>query len=368
MGFVQFVLQCSHINFHVHTALEFVSQLDEAAFFLSSTGFAGPYCETTALLVEETKFKVSKRSLRVRKIVMLALVLALMLTSFGVIVLLQQKGVYACSTIFVQFGDDMVPALGTFSGLYDMQSAKVTVFSQYLSYSERSSSRAIFGYCQDIQAWTFRWYDIAEQAQIGASGSYDPACNWTVRSSPTETFDLTETGSLVWYVRDRYGTLREAELDPFYLACYECNNDGSDCNGRGTCTKGVCHCDKGWSGLSCEFEEACQSLFVDTVSSSIGFGRTQKFSDSYELLVVNQTQVNSYHRPVYFHETNSGTNFDALFFTGRRWAVTNMDQLFDYRPEGGHTQEALANYFNNSFHGAWSNYSVGESYVVFMFD
>ena len=105
----------------------------------------------------------------------------------------------------------------------------------------------MFAYCSDLEAWTFQWLEGEGVTMEDA----DP-CDWTARSTKTDTFDLTETASGTWYIQDEYQ--RVVVLDPFYLQCVDCqeSGDGDECSGRGACDEAVCLCEDGWYGLKCE--------------------------------------------------------------------------------------------------------------------
>ena len=147
---------------------------------------------------------------------------------------------------------------------------------------------------------------------------------------------------------------------------------GSDdeCNGRGTCSDGACDCEEGYFGLRCEFLEPCLSMAMDARTD--GFLGTRPWSDSFELLQVAAAMdeeddysestalvpLEVYHRPVYLNEYEEG-KFDLIFFTGRRWVVTNSDSLFDARSmDDGSPKVSLAEYFQEQFHAHWSNFSI----------
>ena len=254
------------------TAMGFVSELDEVVFFLAMQGFVGVQCEEAAEIVTGTSYYVPKKKLRATKMVLLSCLFSAMVAGWSVVVQNQVNGKYLCSTIFVQIGDDLLPALGTFSGLYDLQSPTDNGFgSQYMSYVDRRSGKATFGYCEDSGAWTLQWNESNETTS-------DP-CNWVAMSSPTTSYDITTTASDKWYAMQ---SSRTVVLDPFLLECYDCGSDDAGCNGRGVCSNAICDCIDGVYGLRCEFSEPCQSLVLDARTE--GFIGTRHFSTTYERL------------------------------------------------------------------------------------
>lgn len=355
-------------------------------------GFFGVTCEADAETVKSITYKVHKKLHRRREIVLLVVMFVALVSGWSVAVFKQNQGHYQCSTVLVQMGDDIQPALGTFSGLYDLQEPERAgvLRSQYMVYVERRSGKASFVYCHDLQAWTFTWHEDGD----------DPCDSWVAMSSQTLSYDITDTSSLTWYARDQHS--RVVVLDPFFLDCYDCDNGGKDseCTGRGSCSNAVCDCDDGSFGLRCEFEEPCPFLAMDARTS--GFLGTRPWSGSYELLQVittttgivpgvndsvladpNQTVTNAtsanntvakgsfvsgmagvvqvYHRPVYIHEYQEGL-FDLIFFTGRRWVVTYSDFLHLENSSVTHNisnpKLQLARYFEEDFHAHWSSFSI----------
>ncbi|CAB9526338.1 peptidase C11, clostripain [Seminavis robusta] len=347
------------------TAIGFVSSLDDIFFFLSAQGFIGKNCKIDASKVTTTEYQLEKKRGRAAKIILLLSILTGLLVGLGVVVSNQNNGVYLCKTIFVQLGDDFVASMGVFSGLYDIQPAPYSPLKERrVEYVERRSQFigthvAKFSYCDEIGAWTFRW----ESSTNDESESCEKG--WDARSSPTDTFDITDTAYITWYVRDDTG--RQVLLNPFYLTCFDCKED-SDCGGQGKCgEKAVCSCDSGRQGLRCE-HEPCTKLTVDLRSQE--FLSTRAWATTFETVQVSADQyVESYNLPIYVKEYPSGV-YDIILFTGRRWALTFSEAL----PLGGRISDedlhamnpervpmgnsSIANFFKYFFHGHAANYSV----------
>lgn len=278
-----------------------------------------------------------------------------------IIVAFQLSGKYVCDTIMVQMGDDFVPALGTFNGLYDLESPGnyVPLKERRVKYVERRSSeistsgRGLFEYCGELQSWTFRWESTGDDKS-------DP-CDWVARSSETKTYDITETVGEPWLVRD---SPREVVLEPFRLFCFDCENEGQensdDCGGNGSCSNAVCECEEGWYGLRCEFASPCNALAIDARTEE--FASTRDWSSNYQTLELESgSLVESYSRPVFIHEYNSG-EYDVVMFTGRRWALTSSeflprngrisdDELLSISEEHEGLGSEIGNFFHYIFHG-----------------
>lgn len=200
----------------------------------------------------------------------------------------QLRGKYLCNTIMVNMGDEFVPALGAFNGLYDINpSGNFVPFQERrVDYIERRSTemmvsvgRGIFGYCNDIQAWTFRWEIIDENGN-----SQSDACDWVAKSSETNTFDILETTLEPWTVRDE--SLREVILEKILLACYDCEDGGEeggdeDCGGNGSCSNAVCKCDESFYGVRCEFSSPCKRLALDARYDE--FASTRDWSSNFQV-------------------------------------------------------------------------------------
>lgn len=170
----------------------------------------------------------------------------------------------------------------------------------------------------------------------------------------TLTFDLTETEAAAWYVQDSYG--RRIVLQPLYLHCYDCEGIPSDCigHGQGSCGDAICTCEDGYFGMRCEFPVPCQSLSLD-------YRFVQHEAKPFEMLWDETGRlIEVYERPVYVHEWLPG-QFDAVFFTGRRWALTHDDLLPEIEEElkdKNNSKAILATYFRAGFHAQFSNFSL----------
>jgi hypothetical protein len=317
---------------------------------LSNKGFMGNSCKREATRITNTSYPIKEQHGKAWKAIMLITILCTMLAGWIVVFQKQASGFFLCGTIQVQFGDDLVPALGTFSGLYDLRTKPYSfASSDRVEYVQRrsvevGSASALFAYCHSIGAWTFHW------ETPGNEGSSDP-CDWVARSEEIDTFDLTDTSNLVWYVRD--ANMREVELVPFHLVCFECSKE-VDCGGRGVCYDGVCSCEQPWWGYRCEFQ-ACSDVSVDFLTES--FATTRDWAEDYSILKDSSgVEVLAYDRPVYAYEYGPN-DFDMIVFTGRRWALASVPTFL---MEDRHNLESedLVYYFRNQFHAHSTNLSV----------
>ena len=343
-----------------------MSQLDEAAFFLSRQGFAGRKCLEYATFIQETHYAVHKRMVQATKGIMMVFILAVMLVAWGFTRHNQISGAYLCETVLVQFGDDLRPELGTFTGLYDLnRPSGSTLRSQHVQYVERLSGHVRFAFCESHSYWTVQWKDSPAD-----SFPSSPCDEWYVRSSQTTSFDITQAAIDVWFVRDEFQ--RELILEPFFLHCYECGNTLSaktlkQCNGRGTCSDAVCSCDKGWSGFRCEFPAPCPSLDFDA-RTSMDFGThtfdlRKELDNGLQILLsdVSGKPIWAYSRPIYIGHLLTGHHM-VIFFSGRRWVATHtgllaINQTHLILGEEAGREEILA-FFSNNFHAHWSSFAA----------
>ncbi|CAB9518202.1 expressed unknown protein [Seminavis robusta] len=356
-------------------ALNFMADIDDVAFYLAKSGFVGDRLQVAAYRV--ANFRVRKRYdpgrgfLRAWKTRIFFMIIAVLLTGWVTIVIFRFEGRYVCNTIMVNMGDDFVPSLGPFNGMYDLAFSGRGM-ERRAEYVERRSmeidtpGRGILGYCYEIKAWTFR----IESNDNNHKGN---PCNWIARSSETETYDITETATSQWFVHD--DTFREVVVEPFSLFCFDCAKEGEsdDCGGKGTCRNAVCDCENGWYGLRCEFVSPCPWITMDARTDK--FASTRDWASNYQSIDLgNGSLVEAYHRPVYIHEYSRGGEYDVVMFTGGRWALTSSKFL----PHGGRIsdhqlpvgQESagsdIGNFFKHVYHG-YRGYS-GNYSVAFLSD
>ncbi|CAB9525078.1 unknown protein [Seminavis robusta] len=359
-------------------ALEFMAYIDDAAFSLAKSGFVGNRLQMAAN--EVASFRVRKRAAsdqgflqRSWKAGVFFLILSGLFAAWITIVAYRMAGKYMCNTIIVNMGDDFVPSLGAFNGMYDLDSSANSGLEWRAVYVERRSveigtpGRGIFDYCEDIKAWTFR-IDSKDK-----SGKGDP-CDWIARSSETDGYDITEAVGSAWFVRDE--TNREVVLEPFSLFCFDCSNEDAegsdDCGGKGTCSNAVCDCEDGWYGLRCEFVRPCPWINLDARTDK--FASTRDWASSYQSIELGKgSLVEAYHRPVYIHEYSDG-EYDVVMFTGGRWALTSSvflplaGRIPSNALSDGHDDVGsdIGNYFKHAFHG-YKGFSTNLS-VAFLSD
>jgi len=334
------------------TALGFVSHLDELVFFLAKMSILGRRCKDAVWTVVRTTFPSGSDgsgsttnqkcySKTFVKNLILGSIIIVMFSGWLVISLRQSTGYYLCDTIIAQFGDDYLPAMGTFSGMYRMRPSNNALSTdRHVDYymelpasgtngADDNALFAKFSYCKDMEAWTFT---------INAD---DDAClDWWAKSSPGEAFDIFETLDAPWYVRGK--DQRLVVLEPLSLTCYDCR-DEDGCHGHGTCvavsdgsSDHVCQCEEPWFGLRCDFVAPCESVSINAKTEP--FVGNMAFATEFQILrKENGDMFQVYYRPVYVHKEEDEYWTDVIFFTGRRWALTSVT--------GNVTEMKLPNFF-----------------------
>ena len=128
----------------------------------------------------------------------------------------QEKGVYLNTIIYVQFGDDFNSALGTFSGVYEAEIPRpLRLFSgRRLDYISADRS-ARFSYCPSLRYWAFLYGDDRNDDSLKECGNETMI---RARSSESYAFDITETASDRWFVKDE-GELQTGSFAAFFSEC-----------------------------------------------------------------------------------------------------------------------------------------------------
>jgi hypothetical protein len=325
------------------TAMEFVSQLDEVAFYFASQGYIGESVQLKAEKIINTVYFIKRKARGCLRSTLLLSILTALLAGWAVVMRKQQQGTYLCEVIHVQLSDEFIPSLGTFSGIYRRRDISQGLNLGRVEYEESLSKKVRFAYCEERSAWTLSSH---------ADGRSDPCDDWMVISQETATFDITAVSSSEWFVNPSKSEL--VQLQYFKMSCYDCNTleDFEDrCGGRGQCMNNLCECEEGYFGLLCEFEEPCESLELDERSGN--FRGTRDWSSHYDVLTDAQDElVQVYNRPVYVNEYSEG-KFDIILFTGRRWVLTYSLFL----ALAGDGKESLLLYLSD-FHAHFSEYKV----------
>eukprot|EP00559_Dactyliosolen_fragilissimus_P000063 CAMPEP_0184874166 /NCGR_PEP_ID=MMETSP0580-20130426/42242_1 /TAXON_ID=1118495 /ORGANISM="Dactyliosolen fragilissimus" /LENGTH=891 /DNA_ID=CAMNT_0027377145 /DNA_START=1139 /DNA_END=3811 /DNA_ORIENTATION=+ len=345
--------------------MEFISYLDDVVFLLCKWGYFGKYLKYDAVLVQSATFtRIKPNQIWARSLCRTLGLVSIWVSCIGwwvIIVLKQMKGGYLCPNIYVQFGDEILPDLGVFSGMYAIDYKKIIdnrvvyVEQRDLTLFEKAKP-ATFTFCTEEESWLFNYDDDSEHSPT------KDKCEWKAKSdsvdvSNSESYDIMLSNSH-WYARNKRDI--EIPLQHFSMKCIYCSSD-VDCGGaeRGICTKNhACHCNEGYFGNFCDLEVICKSVVVD---ENFGIFRGNRLlADKYAPMKDdNGAMIKAYGRPV-FSSSNQTTatddSEDMILYTGRRWILTSSDAISVDNFSGRNI--SLKKFISTYFHAYWSKYSA----------
>jgi len=336
------------------SAIYFVTELDDMVFGLASEGFLGRTLKKETKSLSRNTYFVSHECANSKSAnrVIIAYYIVLFVSFFvgwGIIYWEQWKGKYLCQQIFSQFGDDILPMLGTFTGLFYKHKEKFGGRASYRGTDVSDQEKGpLLAYCEKDTRWTLSLTEDGVEAK-----KWDP-CNWQAASSESESFDLLTTTSSPWVIKTP--TNRVAPLTHHFLMCYECSQEDDFCGDQGKCSKAgkkfdQCLCNNGYYGLRCEYSEPCQILHQDGFPKEGG----GQFASTYYRL----GGAKAYDRPIY---TSIGGNeslsdrTDFIVFNGERWIMSYKYLFPDLK--NFTDKEKLAQFFSSKFHGNFTKYTA----------
>jgi hypothetical protein len=310
-----------------------VCLLDNIVFRLSSSGFFGTINRSLSKLVEDTSFPVTKSTKTVPWIQIALLFFSFigMFCGLLLVVFLQASGAFLPSSIIVQFDDEVIPSLSTYSGEFILE-VKGTIFAEDRVVYRNVIGDGTIGYCSDLEAWTFG-HSRTNYCQ-----------NITALSQNPTTRDISLILGQSWYVRIGMDSDRVLPMEGLFSAT-ACSND-LDCGGseRGYCRDFRCFCSDGYFGMRCNYVEAdvCETIRVDEQTDAFK-GLRRKVSQEYSILRdSNGRLITVYFHPVYidaaYNYSNVQSNVDVIVYAGLRWVLSSVV------PHDG-----MNNYFNPSF-------------------
>jgi hypothetical protein len=181
------------------TAMEFVSQLDNVAFFMAGMGYFGFQNAEKSEEINETTYPRAtdeKKRREILHVLLLGVVFSGMLAGWGVIVYQQESNQFLCKRFFVYSSQPR----SVESGYYDL-SAPGGRAEERVHYI-RQKSLSGFKYCDHETVWTFyRAEDLCKNA--------------TAKSAETTTFDIETTLSDPWISNHL------VQLQPIRLFCVD---------------------------------------------------------------------------------------------------------------------------------------------------
>ena len=296
-------------------AVEFISSLDDAAFFLASIGYLGKGNLRETHIIAETVYEIPRKIKPCHQVFLLSSMITLTICSWITVAILQLQGAFAPGSVFVQFDDSFGKGLDLHSGIYVLASPPLSA-TDFLRnrgrfrYTEQSSAGGgKFDYCHGLGAWTFF-----------IEGN-DPCANTLAMAKPLDTFDIAEAGRVTWLIlKDDAKSFVPSQN--FFLSTI-CSADDDCSGGKGVCNSdGMCDCDPGFFGPRCDFnfDELCPLLTLNELAAQEFLAR-RRLAASYELLKDQQTNepLSIYERPVYYNNETQ----DTILYTGLRWVIMN---------------------------------------------
>jgi len=360
-------------------AMEFVSQLDDGVFVLTRAGFFGRTLseEAKRMSDEDTPYKVTVPCTASFAAATYFIILSGTFFAFWWIIRTKQvSGEFLCQQIFAQFGDEVVPMLGAFTGLY---SRHTNSYGNRLSYIDDRVGGALLAYCLEQKRWTL---------SLVTDNVYDP-CTWIAASDETIDFDVLTTATSQWVVKDAAKGI--LPLSQHFLTCQDHMHIDNLCGKYGNRIIGDeddkygCKCKRGRYGLRCEYKEPCQKMEISQGYNNGfvkrgGTNSSSYFASTFYLL----EGAEAYNHPVYTSLLGTGqeiihhellpppdqdvdvtlgdnqtlsnvTDIDIIVFTGARW-ILSYKSLFPGLKNVSDESE-MAEYFSK-FHGHFTEYDT----------
>ncbi|KAL3935200.1 MAG: hypothetical protein SGBAC_009231 [Bacillariaceae sp.] len=287
------------------TAVMFVSEVDEIVLLLCKAGFVGRNAEKMAKKIQEMKLPQGspKGIVRHAHLVLYGLTVLAVFIIFAIIAREQDSQNSLAAFVKVQFGDEVDPTLGLFSGCYGKE---LNVgWDARVRYVQTKSDRGQgnFEYCldDDLQTWVF------------ANVEAETACNdnFELRSAEerSTSFDLLDAKGDQWLLGtgNPISGFQLGEIDPSRFEI-ECGN---------IAINGI---------VASKTEELCPVLTID--AEAIGFSGSHDWSRTFEMAENRDTEVvQFYQRPVFIGDSPGTEGYEILFFAGRRWVLASATKL-----------------------------------------
>eukprot|EP00526_Cylindrotheca_closterium_P003145 CAMPEP_0113652330 /NCGR_PEP_ID=MMETSP0017_2-20120614/27944_1 /TAXON_ID=2856 /ORGANISM="Cylindrotheca closterium" /LENGTH=1480 /DNA_ID=CAMNT_0000565161 /DNA_START=102 /DNA_END=4541 /DNA_ORIENTATION=- /assembly_acc=CAM_ASM_000147 len=287
------------------TAVMFVSELDEIVFLLSKAGYVGRRAERLAKKIQKMKLpqRPPNGNLRHVHLFLYGLTLVAAFIAFAFVVHQQDSQNSLADFVKVQFGDEVDPTLGLFSGCYEKQLKDG--WDARVRYVQTQSDRGQgdFEYClvDGLQTWVF--------AIVQSKTACDD--NFALRSSEerSTSFDLLDAKGDQWLFEtgNAISEFQLGEIDPsrFEIECGTISVKGDTTSST---------------------EELCPVMTVDV--DAIGFSGSHDWSKTFVLLEnLNSEVVQFYQRPVFIGDSLGSEGYELLFFAGRRWVLATTKLL-----------------------------------------
>ena len=228
-------------------------------------------------------------------------------------------------TIYVQFDDTLNKNLGAHSGVFSLDADHfVKLGYDRIRYKSSRMGGGYFGYCLELESWTYSTGDYA-----------NPCDNILAQSTPTASFDITKTGTNGgdWFVVLDSFSSRAFVMEAFFISAGCLHDDDCGGEGKGVCTENArCQCADGYYGLWCDYLDVatCPSLEVSDLKDR--FVGSREYATKYDLLRSPEGKVvQVYDHPVYV-STNEGYGdagqVDVVFYEGLHWILLHASNGF----------------------------------------
>jgi len=306
------------------TAVMFISELNEIVCFLATDGYVGKEAETLGKKIEEMQFprRPPKGIMRHVHVLIHGLIMVGAFVAFSFVAFEQASQESLAEFVKVQFGDDVDPTLGLFSGCYEKN---ITfTFGGWDSWDSRvqyvrtqpDRGDGKFDYCLDdgLQTWVF----ATDQSKTSCDE------NVALRSAEerSTSFDLLDAKGDQWLL-ETGNTISEFqlnEIDPDRVEI-ECGN------------------------ISLEGEDVCLVLTVD--ADAVGFSGSHAWSRTFVMLQNSKAEaVQFYQHPVFIGDAAGTEGYELLFFTGRRWVLASASKLLT---EDSNREDVIALFETSNF-------------------
>lgn len=288
------------------TAVMFVSELDEIVFMLSMAGYFDRKSEQLSKKIFKAKLQQRPPNgfSRYLHLFLYGLAAAAAMIAFIWITVQQSSQESLAEFVKVQFGDEIDPTLGLFSGCYEKQ--LTNGWDARVRYVQTKSDRGNgeFEYClsDDLQTWVF----ANEASTTACDGKF------VLRSAEerSTSFDLLDAKGDQWLLStgNPISEFQLGAIDPtrFEIEC------GSIFTNASTTSSS---------------EELCPVLTIG--ADDIGFSGSRDWSRTFVILKdSNGETVQYFQHPVFASEYAVGPDgSELLFFTGRRWVLASAKDL-----------------------------------------
>ncbi len=347
--------------FQNFAAVSFVFTIDNLFFELAKNGFFGDRVAEGAFSTSVITLpkNATRRSICIRNSTFYLILIA-MLISWGFVYNMQRNGYFFCNHVLTQFGDSYEPVTSQFSGHFRLENLRLYGRAVYTNRRNTDTEYPFIGYCESKKVWTLSLYNVT-------NGYYDSCSSPLAWSPTTSTFDVTTAGNS-WVSTRRNDTKQKSTPYSFMkLECIDCAKDlnpsRDKCSFSGKCGyDGLCQCNKGNYGPSCEYKEPCPVVIFRRLNDEYNYQLFQ--NEENELVLVQE-------KPVYFNvddtqeinATNLGNqqnrDYFLIFFNGYRWVLSYLSSFEQFNSTtDGNIESELADYLRNKFHPHYSIYDA----------